>query len=75
MKRTLTAAHKRCLREIRDAGSCVLVSHGRVLAAGEFMKFMPETFLRLVGDGLIQFSEPYRMCLTAAGEKALEEDE
>lgn len=66
-KAMLTEAQKQCLRAIRDAGSGVVQRQGRVLAGGEFVKSMPETFLRLIGDGLLEFSEPRRLVLTEEG--------
>lgn len=66
-KAMLTEAQKQCLRAIRDAGSGVVQRNGRVLAGGEFVKSMPETFLRLIGDEMLEFSEPRRLVLTEDG--------
>lgn len=66
----ITQAQADCLRAIQEAGSVVLQSHGRVLGAGGFLRFAPETFLRLIGAGLVEFYEPLRMRLTERGEEA-----
>lgn len=68
----LTPAQRDCLRAIRDAGTVVLQNYGRVLGAGEFLQFAPETFLRMIGLGLVEFCEPLRMRLTPAGVLAAE---
>ena len=63
----LTPAQRDCLRAVRDAETVVLQNYGRVLGAGEFLQFAPETFLRLIGLGLLEFCEPLRMRVTPAG--------
>lgn len=69
----LTDAQRRCILAIHEAGSTVLASHGRLLAAGEFLPFEPITVLRLVGLGMIEFCEPARLRLTLQGLKIAEE--
>ena len=66
----LTPAQRDCLRAIHDAETVVLQNYGMVLGAGEFLRFAPETFLRLIGLGLIELCEPLRMRLTDAGREA-----
>ena len=63
----LTQAQRDCLRAIQEAETVVLQNYGKVLGAGEFLPFAPETFLRLIGLGLIEFCGPLRMRLTVAG--------
>lgn len=63
---TLTDAQHDCLRAVRDAGTVVLQRHGRIIGAG-FPRFMPETFLRLLSLGYLEFHEPLCMGVTAAG--------
>lgn len=66
-QRKLTESQKGAIRALSASGSGVVQRGGRVLAGGEFLKFLPETFLRLIGDGMIEFSEPRRMVLTSEG--------
>lgn len=63
----LTQAQRDCLRAIQEAETVVLQNYGKVLGAGNFLQFAPETFLRLIGLGLVEFCEPLRMRLTAPG--------
>lgn len=67
----LTQSHRDCLATIHEAGSAVLQNHGRILAAGEFIPFAPETILRMIGLHLIEFTEPLRMRLTQTGIAAI----
>ena len=65
----ITRAQCDCLRAIQEAETVVLQNYGRVLGAGHFLQFAPETFLRLIGLGLVEFCEPLRMRLTPTGER------
>ncbi len=67
MPSKLTQAQCDCLRAIQEAGTVVMQSHGRVLGAGNFLRFMPVTFMRLLGLGYVEFVEPGRMRLTSKG--------
>jgi hypothetical protein len=64
----LSDAQFRCLKAISANGGQVNIgaaSNGCFgLAGGVWLKFMPETYLRLVGDGMLRFSEPRRLVLT-----------
>ena len=60
----------RMLVAIDDAGSAVLQNMGsatRLLAAGEFLKFMPDTALRLLAFGLLESDSNGRLSPTAHG--------
>lgn len=68
-----TEAMLRALCQIDEAGSAVIASQGsitRVLAAGEYIKCMPDTILRLlVGGWLIMYGDG-RIRATVQGQEA-----
>lgn len=67
----LTGALAGCLIAVHEAGSVVMMRGAgdvKFLAAGEFLRFNPGTFLRLIGAGLLEFSEPTRLRLTLQGQ-------
>ena len=66
----LTDVGQRCLIEIERAGSAVMQRRAgdvRFLAMGEWLPFLPGTVLRLIGLGLLHFTEPLRVRLTPVG--------
>ncbi|KQO89450.1 hypothetical protein [Methylorubrum sp. SL192] len=67
----LTDSQLDALRSLKAAGGEGAIDrHGGVLAAGERLPFLADTWLRLVTLGLVAGAGPLRIRLTAAGEEA-----
>lgn len=61
----LTDSQLRALKALRAAGgSGSIQAGGAVLASGELLKFLPETWLRLMTFGLIESDGPHRIRLS-----------
>lgn len=68
---SLTDPQLDALRALRTAGGAGAINrHGAVVAAGERLSFLADTWLRLVTLGLIAGDGPMRIRLTEAGEVA-----
>ena len=72
----LTDTERRCLRQVLDGGGDMVLATGgtcgmRGICAGEKMTFLPSTFLRLLGDGRLEFVEPRRLRITDVGRALL----
>jgi hypothetical protein len=73
MAATLTESQARVLVEIDDAQSCVVVNQGsaaRLLAAGEYIKCLPDTPLRLLAFGFLDSDGNGRLTPTRTGQQA-----
>lgn len=73
MTYALTAPAARVLVEIADAGSCVVCNQGgaaRLLAAGEYIKCMADTPLRLLAFGFLDSDGSGRLTPTQVGREA-----
>ncbi|MCJ2134222.1 hypothetical protein MKK69_09170 [Methylobacterium sp. J-026] len=69
---TLTDSQRDALSALRAAGGEGAIDrHGGVVAAGERLPFLADTWLRLVTLGLVAGAGPLRIRLTAAGEVAV----
>lgn len=69
----LSEAAARVLVEIDEAGSCVVCNQGsiiRLLAAGEYIKCMPDTPLRLLAFGFLDSDGAGRLTPTRRGQEA-----
>lgn len=68
---TLTDSQRDALVALHAAGGEGAIDrHGGVLAAGERLPFLADTWLRLVTMGLVTGAGPLRIRLTAEGEEA-----
>lgn len=64
----MTPAQKEALIALRDHGGEGAISkHGQILAAGERLPFMPDTWLRLMTTGHVEPRGPMRIGLTREG--------
>ena len=70
----LTKSQQAALEALREAGGSGVIqpNGGRVLAAGQVLRFMPDTWLRLVTLGFIEGDGPNRIRLATSIEPAIE---
>ncbi|MEL6061885.1 MULTISPECIES: hypothetical protein [unclassified Methylobacterium] len=67
---TLTDSQRAAIRALRDAGGEGAIDrHGAVVASGQRLHFLTDTWLRLVTLGLLESAGPLRVRLTKAGRR------